>query len=178
MHSPPEPHVPRQDIAGPHSLLRSTPTGSCVHVPGVLRSAHEKQRCLHALLQHTPSTQKPLGHSLPLVQRVNSAFTSGFSGSFGAGSSAIARTSPAAVSDTIVSGTNVSGTNVSSTVVSGMNVSGTNVSGTNVSGTNVSGTNVSGAPVSRPPSIVSTHAPLAVSHVPRTQSAVVVHDVL
>jgi hypothetical protein len=88
MHAPPGPHVPRQVLAGPHSFFRSTPVGSSVHLPGLVRSPHEWQRSPHAESQHTPSTQKPLVQSEGFVQRVKSE-TVGVLGSVGAGASAI-----------------------------------------------------------------------------------------
>lgn len=41
MHCAPGPHVPTHASAAPHSLLRSTPVGSGVHLPGLVSSAQE-----------------------------------------------------------------------------------------------------------------------------------------
>jgi len=71
MHCPLPSQVPRQVLAGPQSLRRSTPIGSTVHLPGFESSAHDEHLSVHALSQQTPSTQKPVAQSVPLRQRVN-----------------------------------------------------------------------------------------------------------
>lgn len=90
MHCESGPHVPTHESAAPHSFFRSTPIGSGVHFPGLVSKAHEWQRSVHGESQHTPSTQFPLAHSLPLVQRWNPAATVGVAPQFGAGASATA----------------------------------------------------------------------------------------
>jgi hypothetical protein len=90
--------------------------GESVHLPGLERSAQEWHLSSQAVSQQTPSTQKPVEHSLAFAQRVKPA-TVGRGSTFGAGSSAIA--------SIVVVPLSVTGTSVSEVDASGAPPSGT-----------------------------------------------------
>lgn len=80
MQAPPGPQVLVQALASPQSPRGSTPTGAAVHRPGAKGRAQEWQALSQAESQQTPSTQKPLGHSLPLVHAWTSPLAMGAPG--------------------------------------------------------------------------------------------------
>jgi hypothetical protein len=63
------PVVPQVDAAvAAHSLSGSCPAGTAAQEPTEPTRLHRSQVAVHALLQQTPSVQKPLAHSVPETQ--------------------------------------------------------------------------------------------------------------
>ena len=96
-------------VGGPAVAPQIDADGGERAFPGLERSAQEWHLSSHAVSQQTPSTQKPVEHSLALAQRVKPA-TVGCGSTTGAGSSAMAsKAGPESVEGTSVSDMEASG---------------------------------------------------------------------
>ena len=77
VHSPAPLQVPEHASLRPHCARRSSPFGCWTQTPGDVGNTHVSQTFSQGESQQTPSTQKPLAHSLPDEQLTNEPVTFG-----------------------------------------------------------------------------------------------------
>jgi hypothetical protein len=152
---PSPPQVERHVASLLHSPRASYPSGCNAHLPGDCGSAHDLHVPSQALSQQTPSTQKPLAHSLAVVHACASPFATGFS--LGSVAATVGVESAMLVSVALSLTEPVSTIPLSAIAVSGVPVSGAPVSIAPVSARPVSAAPVSVSPVSVPASPVVAH---------------------